>query len=239
MSSGNWPVEHPICLDIMRELLGFPSSSVFQSPLLCRTPVGLVCLSLPIIYDRLRAGIYTSADDWIGDVTSCLWTRMATPTSNGHNARLVGYLAEDYMRRLRKRLMRLKLTTFEGWLKQAERLNLKFSQLFQSAPNQTSFPVVPIPRAVTQRLNPAQYEFIVKMCPRVTNPIDLIQLTRIIESDPAQGVLVQNGEMKVELAQLAMPTACRIFDFLRMIFPSEHVELPSLCTGFTARFPEL
>jgi hypothetical protein len=138
-------------------------------------------------------------------------------------------------------MKRLTVATSDGWLKQAERLNLKLGRLFQNAPGsaQLFLPVIPLQPATTQRLNAAQFEFIVRMCPKVVNPLDVIRLTRIVENDPAAGVTVEDGEMKVELAQLAMPTACQVFDLLRALFPNEHVEMPTLRKGFTARIPVL
>jgi hypothetical protein len=122
-----------------------------------------------------------------------------------------------------------------------ERLNLKLARILRFAPKvaQPFMPVLPTCTLGTRRLNLAQYEFIVRMAPRVVNTPDLIRLTRIIETDASSGISVDGEELKVELAKLAMPTACQVFDLLRMLFPDEPVELPNERNGFTAIPPVL
>jgi hypothetical protein len=228
-------------MSLMQELLGFPTSGAFQHPVSCPGPNGPIVLSFPIIFDRLRNGYYHSSSEWVNDVTGFLWVMMSLPTSNSRPTRHVVHLAEDYLRRLRKRLVRLQLTTSDGWLKEAERLNLKFGRLFQTAPPpaQMHFPVIPAEPTVTRSLNAAQFEFIVRMCPKVVKPLDVMRLAGILENDPAAGVTGEDGEMKVELAQLAIPTVCQIFDLFKVLFPGERVEMPTLCKGLAAKIPEL
>jgi hypothetical protein len=225
----------------MREFLSFPCSHVFQKPFECRMIPGVSYpLSLIIIRDRLTSGVYTDPSDWVRDMNT-LFRSMMSPMSEDPNGFLVAYLAEDYLRRLRKRTRRLFVLTPEGWLRSTERLNLKLARLMQHAPRLAAqhFPVLQGPPPDTKRLNAAQYDFVMRMCPRISSPLDMLRLSRILETDPSAGVTMADSEIRVDLAQLAMPTACEIFDLLRHLFPDEAVELPTLEAGFTARIPVL
>jgi hypothetical protein len=230
-----------MCLDIMNEFLGFPCSNVFQKPVECRTVLGPSNpLSLPIVRERLTSGAYAEPGEWARDMTALFRARLPAAGEDGL-ARLTAYLAEDYLRRLSKRMRRLSALAPEGWLRRTERLNLKLGHLLQHAPRAAAahFPVLQVAPPETARLNAAQYDFIVRVCPRVTAPLDLLRLSRIVDADASAGTSVADGEMRVDLAQLAVPTACAVFDLLRHLFPGEPVEPPARERGFTARCPEL
>jgi hypothetical protein len=227
----------------MNELGSFPCSAVFGPPIQCvpaNHPDRLQVLSFPIIRNRLQNGFYSDRRDWMNDL-ALLFSSIAKQRKDGApNALVRAYIADEFMRRLRKRILLFEGTTVDSWLRQVERINLKLGRLLGTSPPvaQPHFPFVPPPTGTIKRVNAAQFEYIQKMSDKIKNPVHLFELARILECEQS-AVKMEGTEMKVDLNSISQATACRLFDYFRQTFPNILVEMPSYTNGFTARIPSV
>lgn len=197
-------------------------------------------LSFLIIRDKLRNGQYKSTTTWLSEIRILFWALIDQNRKSVIMSHICHEFFMRFTKRLKKAVEREKMKTGAGWIYQVLRLKAKVDSLLQNSPacTQPHLPYPPPMDVTTKWLNQEQMTFVKNMLPKVNNPIDLLRLRRIIESDSPFD-LIENDELKVDLKKMPQTTACKVFDALREIFPSEKVELPNMETGLTARPPKI
>lgn len=238
-----WHIPPQACIEIMNSLLEFPCSKIFMEETYCdvkKETFPPQNLSFLIIRDKLHKEQYKSTTEWLSEIRILFWSLI----DQNKKSMIMSHICHEFFMRFTKRLRiaieKHKCKTGSGWILQVLKLKAKLDVLLQNSPECTQ-PHLPYPaplEVTTKWLNQEQTSFIKKMLPKVNNPVDLLRLRRIIESDSLFD-LVENEELKLDMKKMPQITACKVFDALREIFPEEKVDMPSIETGMTCRPPKI
>ena len=198
-----------MCIEIVTTLEERPLYKIFRSKVKFKTSPEqneMEALSLPIIKSRIENGDIETLEDF--EKVMELWFKF-----KGHNvSQLVHRGLGELRRQYDKQLSRLKSSlSRDSWMELCNSAKTKLDTLLDQPP-----PIILM--ETREELTPDQLNFLARAVARVSSPLDVYNISKILENDPFP-IDMNRPDVAVDLSKLQRATLKSLFDFLRGKFP--------------------
>lgn len=198
-----------MCIEIVTTLEERPLYKIFRSKVKFKTSPDqneMEALSLPIIKARIENGDIETLEDFQKGME--LWFKF-----KGHNvSQLVHRGLNELRRQYDKQLSRLKSSlSRDSWMELCNSAKTKLDTLLDQPP-----PVVVM--ETREELTPDQLNFLARAVARVSSPLDVYKISKILENDPFP-IDMDRPDVAVDVSKLQRETLKNLFDFLHGKFP--------------------
>lgn len=204
----SWNAIKLVAQQIMETIIASPCNEIVHTSVM--TPKGP--LSFDSILENVKNGTYTSSKDWDKDCRTYIATMAETYKQQPLELVILKHVRITYVKLIQK----CQACTTEGWIKRANQLRVKIDDLLRTVPDclKKYSQLMPVPPIHNTQLQRSDIETIAKFDQKITNNLELMQLLRILNDDPA-ALEITGDTAKVDVQKLRNPTQLKLYLFLK------------------------